>query len=405
MIISKTVPMFWNIKTKQHYIDKGYKFTAIKNRILVNVEDLTRGSNIKVIAKCDICGNEEEVIYFAYVKITERHSKYLCSKCGHKHRKGFATFEEKVYKLYGDEYSVIGKYENSETKILIKHNTCGSTFDIHPNRFLHRENCSCPMCNVDGQFRMNTNIKIEEKYKNKFEILTPYTHSLNKISIKCLVCDAEYNVIASQLYPREYRCKHCVHDDTINRQAKAKVEKRKLSTARAKIFRTTESVKKEIKELTSGEYELVGEYKNCAEKIKIKHNACGDIYDIEIHSFVNKGSRCYKCFIAEKCKEFGIPVEQWGKSSRDDRWKMCNWGNKVKKRDNCKCVICGSHENLNAHHLNGHNWDVANRSNVKNGVTLCESCHSGFHDIYGWGGNTKEQFKEFEKPKQLALII
>lgn len=75
-----------------------------------------------------------------------------------------------------------------------------------------------------------------------------------------------------------------------------------------------------------------------------------------------------------------------------------DWRKKVYERDNYTCQCCGeigNGSNLNAHHLNGYKWDVENRTNVNNGITLCETCHKEFHGVYGKGKNTKEQFEEF----------
>lgn len=70
---------------------------------------------------------------------------------------------------------------------------------------------------------------------------------------------------------------------------------------------------------------------------------------------------------------------------------------KVYERDNYTCQCCGNKRggNLVAHHLNGYNWDKEHRTDVNNGITLCENCHKKFHHIYGYGNNTKEQFEEF----------
>lgn len=73
----------------------------------------------------------------------------------------------------------------------------------------------------------------------------------------------------------------------------------------------------------------------------------------------------------------------------------------VYQRDNYTCQCCGmkSNGNINAHHLNGYNWDIEHRIDVNNGVTLCEDCHKNFHDAYGRGNNTKEQYEEWIRIK------
>ena len=68
----------------------------------------------------------------------------------------------------------------------------------------------------------------------------------------------------------------------------------------------------------------------------------------------------------------------------------------VLQRDDYTCQICGKRGgNLAAHHINGFNWDAENRFNPDNGITLCESCHRGFHAEYGYGNNTSEQFNGY----------
>lgn len=68
----------------------------------------------------------------------------------------------------------------------------------------------------------------------------------------------------------------------------------------------------------------------------------------------------------------------------------------VMERDKYTCRLCGkTHCALVAHHINGYNWDIPNRFNPDNGITLCEDCHNDFHHKYGRGNNTKEQFNEY----------
>lgn len=75
-----------------------------------------------------------------------------------------------------------------------------------------------------------------------------------------------------------------------------------------------------------------------------------------------------------------------------------DWIKAVYERDKYTCQICGDNKggNLNAHHLDGYNWCKEKRTDINNGVTLCGKCHTCFHDTYGYGKNTKEQFDRFK---------
>ena len=45
MLITKTVKVKWNKKSKEHYVSLGYEFTKTGDVFEVKVEDLTKGSN------------------------------------------------------------------------------------------------------------------------------------------------------------------------------------------------------------------------------------------------------------------------------------------------------------------------------------------------------------------------
>ncbi len=64
-------------------------------------------------------------------------------------------------------------------------------------------------------------------------------------------------------------------------------------------------------------------------------------------------------------------------------------------RDNFRCIICQSKKNLNAHHMDGWKWCEKRRYDETNLITLCGVHHKEFHNKYGSGTNTEEQFVEF----------
>jgi len=71
------------------------------------------------------------------------------------------------------------------------------------------------------------------------------------------------------------------------------------------------------------------------------------------------------------------------------------WRSSVLQRDGHHCSICGSNGNLVAHHLASFDENPDLRTDVNNGLTLCEDCHKLFHHEYGYGENTLTQMYNF----------
>ena len=61
---------------------------------------------------------------------------------------------------------------------------------------------------------------------------------------------------------------------------------------------------------------------------------------------------------------------------------LSDWAEQVKIRDK-NCVICGSKQNLDAHHIFKVNKYDDAYLDLNNGVALCEKCHNRYHNKYG----------------------
>jgi len=53
-----------------------------------------------------------------------------------------------------------------------------------------------------------------------------------------------------------------------------------------------------------------------------------------------------------------------------------------------------------AHHLNSWSDNKEDRLKLENGVAICWECHNAFHEYYGRGGNTKEQYLQFRQLRE-----
>ena len=84
-----------------------------------------------------------------------------------------------------------------------------------------------------------------------------------------------------------------------------------------------------------------------------------------------------------------------------------DWRKEVFERDNYTCQCCGKKGgNLNAHHIYGYAEYKDLRTDVDNGVILCEDCHKRYHKQYGKKNNNYKDFRTFlynEMMKQNTL--
>ena len=118
---------------------------------------------------------------------------------------------------------------------------------------------------------------------------------------------------------------------------------------------------------------------------------------------------CYKCGIE---KRSGENNPKWNPNITDEERRIkrnyheySEWRSEIYKRDGYTCICCKTKGCIEAHHLNGYNWDREHRTDINNGVTLCKDCHNEFHNIYGRGDNTLEQFQEFINNKGLRIVL
>lgn len=94
-----------------------------------------------------------------------------CPKCAGNAKRNTEQFKAEILKLTGNEYSVLGRYINNETKIKMQHNVCGNVYYVSPAKFTSTER-RCPFCNASKGER-----KIKEwlesnglKYEMQFRI-------------------------------------------------------------------------------------------------------------------------------------------------------------------------------------------------------------------------------------------
>lgn len=171
---------------------------------------------------------------------------------------------------------------------------------------------------------------------------------------------------------------------------------------------------KEVKNtIESNGYKLLSKtYNHAHDKIEVE---CpnGHKYEVEYANFKYGKNRCPECtkerWIGDKNPNYNPNLtdeERENNISRNSDKLNRSWSKTILKKDNYTCQCCGIiGYTLNAHHLDGYGWAIEKRHDKNNGVALCEDCHKEFHNKYGYGDNTKEQFEEFIKNKDSKSAI
>jgi len=189
-------------------------------------------------------------------------------------------FEEKVYSILGEEYSVLGYYVNNHTKILMKHNKCDHEWEVAPMTLIRTNKpTKCPNC--FGTPKINTDIFKEQVKKlvgDEYSVLGEYVKNNTKVLMKHNKCGHEWENRPND-FKTGYRCPNC------------------FGTPK----KSTNKFKEEVKKLTGSEYSVLGEYKGTNIKILLKHNKCGHEWEVKPNNFLNLNNRCPIC--ALKIKE------------------------------------------------------------------------------------------------------
>lgn len=186
-------------------------------------------------------------------------------------RKTNEQFKQEVYSLVGDEYTFLDEYINTNTKLRVKHNTCGHIYNVTPAKFLFGRRC--PHCNgnhkkTDAEFKQ----QVYDLVNNEYMFIDSYQGANNKIKVKHNKCGHIYEVTPSN-FLRGSRCPFCYQN------SKPKSDN---------YFR------QEVKTIVGDEYKFLDTYVDAEVKLRVKHEKCGNIYKVRPRVFL-EGYRCSYC--------------------------------------------------------------------------------------------------------------
>lgn len=177
--------------------------------------------------------------------------------------------KQRLYDRVGDEYTLMSDYTRGSEKVELLHSGCGETFKMTPNHFFY-DNNRCPCLR---------NTKRPEDFAKEFSALadgeyiqlSDYVRSFKKISILHVECDRVFEMDAHSFLAGR-RCSLCY----------------------GKRTKTTAEFKKEVHDLSNGEFSLVSEYVNNRVKVTVHHRLCGKDYLVVPKDYL-RGNRCPFC--------------------------------------------------------------------------------------------------------------
>ena len=177
-----------------------------KSNKLYNGEYLILGDYInnqtKILIKHLVCNTE-----FKCISNNHINGKGGCPNCFKKIKKTKEQLQDESNKIHNNEYVILGKYINSDTKIEIMHKICNNIFLQTPDK--HLRNNKCPKCY--GKNKLTKEILQERSnklYNNEYTILGDYINNSTHILIKHNICGSEYMQIPNN-HLRDRTCFNC----------------------------------------------------------------------------------------------------------------------------------------------------------------------------------------------------
>ena len=244
---------------------------------------------------------------------------------------------------------------------------------------------------------------------------------VERIGIVCINCNSEFFVREKQS-DRKFCCKECFNEYIKHNKIPRGSREEKYINLKICLECSCEFVAiKNKQKFCSRDCVYEWKRKNLKGENNPKYNRvakiceeCGGEYYIK-PSMLNKSRFCSKAcmsnwrskhWVGENSPTWNPNITQEERENKRHIQGYDEFVDGVFKRDNYTCQQCGDNRggNLVAHHLNGYNWDIENRINIDNGITLCEDCHKSFHKTYGYGHNTKEQFEEWNNESLQNII-
>ena len=284
------------MKVWKHDFEYIKTFIESTGCILITPKNEYENTHQKLEIQC-YCGNKFNVSFKVFSR--KRTPKQQCNECGSKNKISKKTLpleklKEEINIKFNGEFEVLGDYKNRKTHTRFKHKVCGYEWLTTPDNFLRDK--GCPKCNkrvcqskpIKTKNKESNNIiriskteyfkaKVKELSGEEYSVLSNYTKATDKITLRHNKCGREY-----QTQPHHFlsgsRCPICWNESKLG-----------------KFQKDTNQFANEIKEKYKNEYTIIGEYVGARTKTEVRHNKCGNIFEVSPDNLL-RGKGCPYCF-------------------------------------------------------------------------------------------------------------
>lgn len=212
-------------------------------------------------------------------------------------KKTHDEFNAEFTALANGEYSLLSVYQTTHIKVEVKHEECGTIYEVSPAKFLSGRRCpKCQGKRISKTKQKQNDLFLEELKRVRgedFQPLQEYKGAGKRIEVLHAPCAKSFEVTPNNLISNKSGCPHCYGNFTP----------------------TTEDFINSVEKTYSDRYEVLGEYVNNRVKVKVKHRPCGFEWSVIPKDFL-KGHGCPKCQ-SSKGEEF---IRGW-LTSKDVRFE------------------------------------------------------------------------------------
>lgn len=254
-------------------VERLYELVGDEYTILGNVID----SSTKVEIQHNKCGHRYEVLMARFFNGNR------CKRCVSKRvTKTPEQFVKEVYDLVGEEFTFQEPYVNAKTKLKVKHNKCGTIYEVTPNNFLRGQRCRTCYFNEGNTKLKYTQEQFEgwlaETFKGEYLLKGEFKGVEVPVELIHTTCGNIVTPRPSNLKTTGKGCRHCG----------------RLLAAKNKMLTNEEFVQRVYAQVGDA-YTFNEPYKRYNAKHSITHNECGLTYEVTPNQFLDHERRCPDC--------------------------------------------------------------------------------------------------------------